>query len=210
MTVAPHIEVGTLETRTQERGSATRSASHPFTSSLHPNNLVPCSFEAWGAGMAQEYETVREAGLAIIDIRKDLKLYAAAFGFIALLGVGAIGFLAEKAFDAQRSLGGIEGRLDGIDNTLIRIDARVAGVEARLTGLEDRMIRIEAIAERIDANTRRASLEVEPRYSATRALREYPVESESDLDQAINDIQRDRELPALIFDPDQLPTGFQR
>lgn len=147
--------------------------------------------------MAQEFETVREVGLAIKDIRKDMKLYAGAFGFIALLGVGAIGFLADRAFDAQRALGVIEGQLQGIDNKLTQVDSR-------LVGLEDRMSRIEAIVERIDVNTRQASLELDSspataNFEGWKRLKVYPG---SDIEGALSAMRTGEGTPMWIYVPE--------
>lgn len=89
--------------------------------------------------MAQEYETLREVGIAIEGVGTQLGFHAKVFVGVVTVAIAAIGFLGNQVWTMNGSIS--------------RIDERTVSMDARLS-------RIESLLENIDKNTKQASLDL--------------------------------------------------
>ena len=90
--------------------------------------MCTSSFIAIVADMAvEDFKTLREVGIAIEGIKGRLNLMAGVFAVSVLIGVGALGYVANRVNTVAEGVAEMKGQLAGVGQQLASIKA---GVEA--------------------------------------------------------------------------------
>ena len=76
---------------------------------------------------AEDFKTLREVGIAIEGIKGRLNLMAGVFAVSVLIGVGALGYVANRVNTVAEDVAEMKGQLAGVSQQLASIKA---GVEA--------------------------------------------------------------------------------
>lgn len=72
--------------------------------------------------MAEEIKSVRDAANAIASIRSEMRIYAGVAGFVAVIGLGFMGWGFNKGFD----------KIDRLEELTVRLDTRLEAIEKAL------------------------------------------------------------------------------
>jgi hypothetical protein len=79
--------------------------------------------------VAEDFKTLREVGIAIEGIKHRLNLMTGVFAVSVLIGVGALGYAANRVNTVAEDTHEIKGRLDGIDKRLDTLTTLVSNLQ---------------------------------------------------------------------------------
>ena len=88
---------------------------------------------------AENFKTLREVGVAIDGIKNRLNLMTSVFAVSVLIGVGALGYLAN--------------RLERVANRVETVAEDVAEIKGQLAGVNQQLGRLDGIDKRLDTLT---------------------------------------------------------
>jgi hypothetical protein len=78
---------------------------------------------------AEDFLTLRAVGTAIAGIKGRLDLMTGVFAISAFIGVGALGYVANRVNTVAEDTHEIKGRLDGIDKRLDTLTTLVSNLQ---------------------------------------------------------------------------------
>lgn len=82
--------------------------------------------------MVDKYETLGEVGHAIDGLKLQINTYAGIAGFLAVIGIGVIGFLYKKVDSVEVSNARIETKLNDIESKLDKIVADTGVIRTKI------------------------------------------------------------------------------
>jgi len=78
---------------------------------------------------AEDFKTLREVGIAIAGIKDRLNLMTGVFAVSVVIGVGALGDVANRVNTVAEDIGEIKGQLAGIDKRLDTLTTLVSNLQ---------------------------------------------------------------------------------
>jgi hypothetical protein len=79
---------------------------------------------------AEDFKTLREVGIAIAGIKGRLDLMTGVFAVSALIGVGALGYVANRVNTVAEDVAEMKGQLRGFGDQLASIKATIEDIRA--------------------------------------------------------------------------------
>src|SRR3954466_14364841 len=83
---------------------------------------------------AEDFKTLREVGIAIDGIKARLNLMTGVFALSVLIGVGSLGYVANRVNTVAEDVAEMKGQLAGVGQQLASIKAGIEALQALKQG----------------------------------------------------------------------------